>query len=168
MAAIKSRYKPKNPQKYCNPKTINNIICRSSWERQVCIWLDQNPDVISWGSEVITIPYISRVDGKKHRYYIDFYIKFKDNKILLVEVKPHCQTQEPVLKPKQNKKRFITETVTYATNTSKWEYASEYASKRNAKFVIWTEHTLAAMGIKTITTSKAFKASKFKKPIRKI
>ena len=56
--SIKSRYKPKNPQKYQgNP---NNIICRSSWERKFCVWCDVNKNIISWASAVsythLTLP----------------------------------------------------------------------------------------------------------------
>ena len=35
-------------------------------------------------------------------------------------------------------------------NTSKWEYANEYAKDRGWGFEIWTEDTLKAMGIKII------------------
>ena len=60
--SIKSRYKPKNPQKYQgNP---NNIICRSSWERKFCVWCDVNKNIISWASEEMSIPYLSPKDNR--------------------------------------------------------------------------------------------------------
>ena len=87
--SIKSRYKPSNPEKYQgNP---NNIICRSSWERRFCVWCDKNENIISWASEEFSIPYMSPIDNRVHRYFPDYIIKVreKNNKIknYVVEVK---------------------------------------------------------------------------------
>ena len=42
------------------------------------LWCDQqNSSVQEWGSEEIVIPYVSPVDGKRHKYYPDFYVKIK-------------------------------------------------------------------------------------------
>ena len=79
--SIKSRYKPSNPEKYQgNP---NNIICRSSWERRFCVWCDKNENIISWASEEFSIPYMSPIDKRVHRYFPDYIIKVKEknNKI---------------------------------------------------------------------------------------
>ena len=160
--AYKSIYKPKNPEKYINPKRLNNIVCRSSWERSVCVWLDNNTDVVSFGVEEVVIPYTSSVDLKKHRYYIDFYIKFKNESVYLVEVKPWYQTQEPDPSKIKTKPRLLREVTTFATNTSKWIAAREFAENNGAKFVIWTEKELAELGIQTVTTTK-FRAAKFGK-----
>jgi hypothetical protein len=160
--AFKSKYRPKNPKKYINQKRLKDIVCRSSWERHVCIWCDNHTDVVAWGSEEVVIPYISKVDGKQHRYYIDFYIKFKSGKVYLVEVKPKYQTQAPVPKTGQAKKRLIQETTTYATNMSKWEAASVFAAANKAKFVVWTEIELEKMGMR-LQVSKAFRYAKYAK-----
>jgi len=57
---------------------------------------DENPNVISWGSEEICIPYKSPVDGKIHRYYPDFIVELKNKQgeieTLVIEVKPSKQT----------------------------------------------------------------------------
>ena len=58
--SIKSRYRPKYPQKYQG--NHNNIICRSSWERKFCRYCDLNNNIIAWASEEISIPYMSPVD----------------------------------------------------------------------------------------------------------
>ena len=166
MAAFKSKYRPRNPKKYINPKRINNLICRSSWERSVCIWCDNNTDVISWGLEEVVINYISKVDGKRHRYFVDFYIKFKNGSTYLVEVKPYYQTQEPDPSKIKTKKRLLQEASTYAVNTSKWLAAREFAVLNNAKFVIWTEKELSELGIQTVTTKK-FRALKYSKKRKK-
>ena len=57
-------------------------------------WCDFTPSIQEWGSEEIIIPYISPVDGKRHRYFPDFYVKIQNRKYL-VEVKPFRQTMEP-------------------------------------------------------------------------
>jgi len=165
--AFKSIYRVKNPQKYINKNRLDNIISRSSWERGVMIWCDNSAKVIAWGSEEVIVPYINKVDGKQHRYYIDFYIKTSDKKEYLIEVKPWIQTQAPEQGPKKSKKRLLNEVITYTTNTSKWEAATRYADKINAKFLIWTEKELNAMGIPTVT-SKPFKMIQSKKKISKI
>ena len=55
-------------------------------------WLDRNPDIISWASEELVIPYISPVDNRQHRYFPDFLVKMKTRegktKTVLIEVKP--------------------------------------------------------------------------------
>ena len=81
-------------------------------------WCDYTTSVQEWGSEEIIIPYISPADGKRHRYFPDFYVKIQNRKYL-VEVKPFKQTLEP--KPqKRNTKRYINEVVTYHINKAKW------------------------------------------------
>ena len=74
--SIKSIYKPSHPEKYLG--NSNNIICRSSWERQFCRYCDVNPNIVKWASEEFSIPYISPVDGRPHRYYPDFLIEVKE------------------------------------------------------------------------------------------
>ena len=103
--SIKSRYYPSFPKKYKgNP---NNIICRSSWERKFCRWCDLNESILEWGSEEFSIPYISPVDNRIHRYFPDFIIKVKEStgqvKTYIVEVKPKKQTKPPVKKSRVTK-----------------------------------------------------------------
>ena len=86
----KGRFRPKNPQKYKGD--VNNIIYRSTWEIKVMNYLDDNPNVIWWGSEEFAIPYFSPVDRKKHRYFPDFIAKMRksDGSVMtyVIEVKP--------------------------------------------------------------------------------
>ena len=72
MKTYKGYFKPKNPKKYKGDPT--NIIYRSSWECKLMIRLDEDPNVISWGSEEIIIPYRSPIDNKIHRYFVDFIV----------------------------------------------------------------------------------------------
>jgi hypothetical protein len=140
--AYKSKYKPKNPQKYVgNP---DNIICRSLWERTFCKYLDENSNVIRWSSEELQIPYVSPVDNKVHMYYPDFLFEVKkENEIetIVVEIKPDKQTKEPKRGEKSNR-TFLTEMVQYQINKSKWDSASKFCSKNGWKFMVLTENNL--------------------------
>ena len=111
-------YTPKNPEKYDgNP---NGIVYRSSWEYKFMHWLDANKQVISWNSECIVIPYISPVDSRTHRYFVDFKMKLINNagetKTYLVEIKPEIQTMPPKVGKKT--KRYINEVMTYSVNSA--------------------------------------------------
>ena len=137
------KYKPKYPEKYEGDHT--NIIWRSSWEFRFMRWCDDNPNVLSWSSEEIVIPYICKTDNKPHRYFVDFKIKVRDKegnvKIYLVEVKPKSQTVPPV-KPKRKTKYYLEEVMSYAKNVSKWSYADQYCKDRGYIFRIITEDDL--------------------------
>lgn len=134
------KFTPENPQKYIGD--VNNITYRSSWERRVMGWLDKRPDVVSWCSEEIVIPYISPIDGKKHRYFPDFFVRVKTKddiiRAMVIEVKPHKQTVEPK-KKKRVTKQYIQEVVTYGINTAKWKAADEFCKDRGWTFKVLTE-----------------------------
>lgn len=132
------RYTPAFPHKYKGD--FRNIIYRSSWEYKFMKWCDLTPSVEEWGSEEIIIPYISPVDGKKHRYFPDFYLKV-DNKKYMVEVKPFKQTLEPATQ-KRMTKRYITEVVTWSVNQAKWKAAREFCKDNGWEFKLITEKEL--------------------------
>ena len=44
----KGLFKPKNPKKYKGDPT--NIIYRSSWEKQMMIYFDNNEHIVEWQS----------------------------------------------------------------------------------------------------------------------
>ena len=138
----KGVFKPKNPQKYKGDPS--NIIYRSSWEKMVMKYLDDNPGVIWWGSEELPIPYRSPIDQKMHRYFPDFIIKVKrkDDTIMtyVVEVKPEAQTKKPTQKRKT--KNFLRESITYVVNQMKWKAADEFCHAHGWQFKIVTEKDL--------------------------
>ena len=108
-------------------------------------WLDGNPNILSWASEELIVPYISPVDGRYHRYFPDFLVKVKTQagsiKTMLLEVKPKKQTQEP--EPQKRKtKKYITEVMTWGVNQAKWKAANEYCLDRGWEFKILTEEHL--------------------------
>jgi len=141
--SIKSIYKPSHPEKYLG--NSNNIICRSSWERQFCRYCDVNPNIVKWASEEFSIPYISPVDGRRHRYYPDFLIEVKEKsgklKKYVIEIKPKKQTLPPV-KKKRVTKGFILEAKTYAVNQAKWKAAVDFCKDNLIEFKIITEDEL--------------------------
>jgi len=120
-------YTPKNPDKF---KESNNIMnsgtlpqYRSSWELKMYKWCDLNDDIEFWGTESIAIPYISPKDNKPHRYFPDIFIKFKDGRKVIIEIKPKSENNNPV-------------------NLAKWEAADLYAKQIGAEFIVMNEKHL--------------------------
>lgn len=140
---FQGKFSPKYPKKYVGDAT--NIIFRSGWERKVMIWLDNNTSVLNWASEEHVIPYVSPLDNKYHKYYVDFSVLWIDKdgkkKRALIEVKPMKQVNAPV-SPKRKTKRYITEVTTYMVNQAKWSAAKEWCEKNNFQFIILTENEI--------------------------
>ena len=140
--SYKGTFTPKNPSKYNG--NSKNIIYRSNWELRVMKYFDDHPNVIWWASEELTIPYVSPVDNKTHRYFPDFIVKMrlKDGKVTtyILEVKPLAQTKMPVQKRKT--KRFIQEAATYAVNQEKWRAADLFCREHGWQFKVITEKEL--------------------------
>ena len=145
MKTYKGRYKVKNPAKYDGDYT--QVIYRSYWEKFVFMWCEKQSNIKSWSSEETVIPYISAVDNKYHRYFVDLKINTTDGRTILIEIKPKKQTKPPA--GKRRTKRFINESLEYVKNQCKWKAAKEYCLDRNWQFQIWTEDTLRSMGMKT-------------------
>ena len=141
--AYRGKYIPINPKKYKgNP---SNVVYRSLWERKLMVYCDMNDKILEWGSEEIIIPYISPWDNKMHRYFPDFYIKYKDNngkiKKSIIEIKPFKQCIEPKVK-KITSKGYIYEVVEYAKNQAKWNAAKEWCLDHGYEFKVLTENEL--------------------------
>ena len=136
-------FSPKFPKKYIGDPT--NIVFRSGWERRVMQSLDENTNVLRWASEEIIVPYISPIDNRPHRYFVDFYVEARaidgSVKKMLLEVKPAAQTQPPK-SPKRRTKRYISEVMTYGVNEAKWKAAREYCKDKGWEFRIITEAEL--------------------------
>jgi hypothetical protein len=139
--AYKTKYIPENPNKYVgNPA---NIICRSSWERKFCKYLDKNENIIRWSREELKIPYISTIDKQVHHYYPDFVFEAKKEEMVqtyVIEIKPKKQTLSP--KPRKNKRAYLNECITYETNTCKWKAAQTFCQKNGWIFKILTEENI--------------------------
>jgi hypothetical protein len=137
------KYRVRNPEKYVGD--YGNVVFRSLWERKFMVWCDTNPSVLKWGSEIYPIKYFSKIDGKVHRYFIDFFVQIRkaDGSIqnLAIEIKPFSQTQPPV-RGKKREKTYIQECLTYQINQDKWAAAREWAEKNGFEFIILTEYEL--------------------------
>lgn len=136
------RWFPKNPEKYVGD--VNNIISRSQWETKFMNWCDNNPAVLKYGSEELVVNYQSPIDGRMHRYFVDFIILVKTRqgelKRYAVEIKPEAQTLPP--KPQRNKKRMLEESMTYQVNQAKWKAADAFCNRKGMEFIVLTEKHL--------------------------
>ena len=141
--SYKGRFKPKNRQKYKG--NISEVVYRSSWELKFMQYCDTNNKILKWSSEEIIIPYKSPVENRVHRYFPDFYVKYKDVKGKIrekvVEIKPAKQVSEPKVQKRRTKK-YVTEVFTYATNQAKWAAAEDFCKDRRWEFQILTEKEL--------------------------
>ena len=141
--SYKGKYQPSHPKKYKGDSS--NIIYRSLWERKFMVYCDMNENILEWGSEEVVVPYRSPIDNRYHRYFPDFYIKYKDKsgkiKKSLIEIKPLKQTMEPKVQ-KRKTKGYIYEVVEYAKNMAKWEAAKEWCLDRGYEFKVLTENEL--------------------------
>lgn len=114
------------PLKYSGPRPI---IYRSSYEYRFMKYCERDQNIVEWSSEPFSISYQDPT-GKTRQYWIDFVVKYQDNSIWLVEVKPKSQTV-----PQSNG--------TYRKNAAKWTAAKQYCESRERyQFSIVTEVTL--------------------------
>tara|TARA_R110000782_G_scaffold118084_3_gene208597 strand:- start:960 stop:1418 length:459 start_codon:yes stop_codon:yes gene_type:complete len=135
-------YRPKNKHKYIGRSTPNY---RSSWELHFFQWCDRNPNVLEWAAEAVVIPYISPVDSKTHRYFVDNILILKEgnkNTKYLVEIKPSKQTIPPTITRKKKRETILHEQITYEINKAKWDAANNWSIKNGYKFIIITEKEL--------------------------
>lgn len=138
----KGLYRPQKPKKYIGRKHPEY---RSSWELHFYQWADRNPYVLEWAAEAVVVPYVSPLDNKIHRYYVDIILVLKERKgnvKYIVEIKPYKQTLPP--KPSKRKKQetLLHEQATYQVNQAKWEAASKWAKDNGYKFMVITEKEL--------------------------
>lgn len=147
------RFVPRNPSKYVGD--VNNIRYKSSWENDFCRFLDNNPNIIRWGYEPFPIKYLKPTTNRIHRYYVDFYVEYRNKagKLIqeLIEVKPANQTR--ISKSKRTKTRF-NENLTYAINEAKWNSAKQFCLARGWNFRLVTENQLYPTGKRPKITRK--------------
>ncbi len=135
-------FSPKNKEKY---KGSFPIMFRSSWECKLMRWADLNPNVLSWGSESVVIPYQNPLTGRVSRYFVDFNVTMRDKngelKKFLIEVKPFSQTIPPVQKNRKTKS-LMRQQAEYVKNQAKWQAAQSFSESRGYTFTIITEKQL--------------------------
>lgn len=140
---VQGFYTPRNPDKYIGDKT--KIIFRSSWERRIFIWADDNESVVQWSSEPFPIQYFDQSTNKIRRYFPDLFVKIRDKqgiiKNYLIEVKPEKQTNPPK-KGRKKTLTYLNEVATYKKNLSKWQQAEKFCESNDMIFKIITEKEL--------------------------
>lgn len=133
-------FTPKNPHKYIGD--VTKIRYMSSYEYEMHQFLDNNPNVLRWGSEIICIPYVKPTDQRVHKYYPDYYVEYRDRQghvhKEVLEVKPHAQTK----RPRANSKHALYENLTLAVNVAKWQAAQTWCAERGIAFRIITERNI--------------------------
>lgn len=139
----KGRFTPRNPEKYAGD--AKNIVYRSGWELVCMRRFDADPNIVYWASEELVIPYTDRATNRLRRYFPDFVIKKRNADgtltTIVIEVKPYAQTVPPE-KGKKTERRYLSECKTFATNYSKFEFATRYCKSKGWNFVILTEREL--------------------------
>ena len=112
---------------------------RSSWEYTFCTFCDNNPAVIQWASEAITIPYRNPVSGKNTIYIPDFLVVYEDKNqkkhTELIEIKPSTEVTMESAKSYRDK-------LMVAINMAKWAAADAWARANNIRFRVVTEYDI--------------------------
>jgi hypothetical protein len=139
---VQGIYRPKNSKKYIGAVPVY----RSMLELKAFRYLDNNPNVISWSSESVVIPYTSPADGKLHRYFVDLVAKLqsKDGTIkkILIEVKPEKQTKPPTESNRKKQKTILYEKYQWAVNQAKWDAARAWCKSKGYIFILMNENHL--------------------------
>lgn len=130
---VQGQYKPINPSKYVGAYPI---IFRSSWEFKVMQMFDMNPNITSWASESLKIPYQNPFTGKYTVYVPDFVVTYVDakgnQKAEIIEVKPAKETFLEQAKSQKAK-------AAVALNTFKWAAAHAFAKHHGMSFRVMNE-----------------------------
>lgn len=133
---VQGQYKPVNPSKYVGTYPI---YFRSSWEHKVMVMFDTNPNIISWASESLKIPYVNPFTGKYTVYVPDFVVTYVDakgsQKAEIIEVKPAKETFLEQAKSQRAK-------AAVALNTYKWAAAQAFANHHGMTFRVMNENNI--------------------------
>lgn len=118
---------------------------RSGWEKTVCEYLDQDPDVSFYEHEPFELKWVSNVRTGRVRIYIpDFLIVYCDGRKKLVEVK-----SLRFLNKKHVQKKAV--------------IGKSWAQKNNATYEFWTDQKIKALNKLLESKKKTLKASAKKK-----
>lgn len=133
---VSDTYTPNNPDKYAGP-TLPRY--RSSWELTLFRLADNHPNVVSWVSEPIKIPYMNPLTRKSSVYIPDMLLVYVDKNgnrhQELIEVKPAKESSLSEAKTTGDKLR-------YAVNMAKWQAAANFCKKHGLKFRVINENQL--------------------------
>jgi len=113
----------------------------------MCQYLDTNESIIKWSSEPFGIPY-KWPNGTIHRYFPDFFVKYKKKDGIVVEqvweIKPYKETHKPRKNRTKKATTAIYEQKMYVKNQLKWQAAESWCKTRGYEFKIITERNIFA------------------------
>lgn len=132
-AYSKGTFTPKNPSKYVGDKLP---VWRSSWEAKFMEFCDNHPNILTWASENVKIPYVNPLTGNIANYIPDFMVQYIDKNgkehVELIEIKPIRQSTNENARSKKDKIDVI-------VNAAKWESAAGWARNRGIFFKVINE-----------------------------
>jgi hypothetical protein len=100
------------------------------------VLFDTNPNIMSWASEPVKIPYRNPFTGKYTVYVPDFVVTYVDakgnQKAEIIEVKPAKETFLEQAKSQRAK-------AAVALNTFKWQAAQAFAKNHGMTFRVMNE-----------------------------
>ena len=159
-------YIPQNKDKVIKLNTEGGLYYRSSWEKKIMFWLDNNEKITKWGAECLQIPYqMTHFDNgdakiKKHVYHVDFYYEMRIDGVLkqiVVEVKPKKEynmvialNEGKLLVPEKGTKKlknFEYDLKMAYKNKNKWETMINWCNKKGYEFIIITEDHLKMFSV---------------------
>jgi endogenous inhibitor of DNA gyrase (YacG/DUF329 family) len=112
---------------YRSTKINKDIYFKSSWEKSVLEYLDNQEDVVFFMYEPFSISFYYN-ENKRH-YIPDLLITYKDGTQRLVEIKPSYYVDAEI-------------------NKAKFESAKKYCNDKGIIFEVWTEKTIDNLFIK--------------------
>ena len=129
-------YQVKNPSKYAGKRAPRY---RSGWELTFMRMCDTHPNVLTWASEPVRIPYRNPFNGDYTQYVPDFIMVYTNKtgkKVAeLIEIKPKSQTLVERARSKEDKMKII-------FNRAKWKAAGEWATRKGMKFRVLNEDSI--------------------------
>ena len=144
---VQGQYNLINPRKYLGDPTV--IYFRSSWEYKLYFFLDNEPRVLKWNVEGITIPYTVKNENDRWEtlgYHPDAYAEIQqlngDITKNVIEIKPYKETIPPDYPKKVTAKSLETHEYRlrlFLKNMNKWKAAKEFCDKRGLNFWLLTE-----------------------------
>jgi hypothetical protein len=118
---------------------------RSGWELSFFRFCDENPNVLQWASEAVSIKYRNPITGKISNYIPDIFIRYVDQHqrvhTEIIEIKPRKQA---MIEGKMSER----DRMVVAINHAKWAAAKAWCQRAKIEFRVLTEDGLFHRGTK--------------------
>lgn len=141
-------FNPTNKAKCINTQQGKPVEYRSQLEFEYMVKMDKSHKILSWGSEILWIPYMHPFKKKVSQYWTDFIIHTEQWGTIVIEIKPDkeikaiLENKRPKMNGRKKKETFMYETKMYEINKAKWISAKEYCEKKGWKFIQLSEKSL--------------------------